>query len=285
MRIRYKLFIAFLAIIMIFAVEGLYVNTAISTMNGLGQDVSHNFRIYQDAVNYQSGNMQVETGTFLYLHDSKAMGRQLISEGSSLMKQSRDDLKQNLKDQVLLSDLSELEVLETQVVAASGDIVKAVDNMDGDAVLNVKLNTLNSRSEALNLRASNFVEKTNKNVGGSISQSNVYGNDTVTITYASIALSVVVSILLAFLVSTLITRPIKSLTNMANKISWGDVNVSVNVTSKDEIGDLARSFNRMKNAFKIMVILNKNEPEDTEDTVFSAEAFPLDRVESDFHEP
>ena len=279
MKIRYKLFIAFLAIILIFVIEGLYVNTAITTMNGLGQDISHNFRIYQDAVNYQSGNMQVETGTFLYLHDNKAIGRQLISEGSSLMTSSRNDLKQNLKDPVLIADLSEIELLETQVVAASGDIVKAVDNNDGDAVLNVKLNNLNSRSDALNLRATNFVEKTNKNVGGSISQSNTYGNITVTSTYASIALSVVVSIILAFFVSTMITRPIKLLTNVANKISWGDIDVSINIGSKDEIGDLARSFNRMKNAFKIMVVLNKNEPEDTEDIALSAEDIPSERFE------
>lgn len=279
MRIRYKLFIAFLAIIVIFVVEGLYVNTAISTMNGLGLEVSHNFRIYQDAVNYQSGNMQVETGTFLYLHDNKAMGRQLISEGTSLMSYSRNDLNQNLQDPVLRSDLSELELLETQVLAASDDIVKAVDRMESDAAVNLKLNTLNSRSDALNLRATNFVEKTNKNVGGSISQSNVYGNNTVTITYVSIALSVVVSILLAYLVSTMIARPIKNLTNMANKISWGDMNVNVNIRSKDEIGDLARSFNRMKNAFKIMVVMNENEPEDTEDIVVSTDKITSDRLE------
>ncbi len=279
MRIRYKLFIAFLAIILIFVVEGLYVNTAISTMNGLGLEVSHNFRIYQDAVNYQSGNMQVETGTFLYLHDNKAMGRQLISEGTSLMSYSRNDLNQNLQDPVLRSDLSELELLETQVLAASDDIVKAVDRMESDAAVNLKLNTLNSRSDALNLRATNFVEKTNKNVGGSISQSNVYGNNTVTITYVSIALSVVVSILLAYLVSTMIARPIKNLTNMANKISWGDMNVNVNIRSKDEIGDLARSFNRMKNAFKIMVVMKENEPEDTEDIVVAIDKITSDRLE------
>lgn len=281
MRIRSKLFIAFLAIILIFIGDGLYVYSAISTMGSLDQDVSHNFHIYQDAVSYQSGSMQVETGTFLYLHDDKAMGRQLISEGSSLMKRSREDLQQNLDDPVLKADLSELERLENQVVAASGDTVKAVDDNAGEAVLNEKLNTLNSRSEALNLRASNFVEKTNKKVSDSISQSDAYKRNTVSVTYVSIAVSIVVSILLALFVSALITRPIKALTTAANRISWGDTNVNIrNVTSKDEIGDLARSFNRMNNAFKVMALLNGQEqPEDSRVAVVAREVSPADRVE------
>jgi len=259
MKIKYKLIIAFLLIITIFVVEGLYVNLAISTINTMESNVNDNFKIYQDAVNYEKGSMQVENGVFLYMHNNTEMGGGRIFEGQKMMKDSRNDLRQILTDPVMLSDLSEIEQLEVQVNQASSDAVTAIDNHNSDVLVNQKLSTLDSKSDALNLRAHAFVQHTNDNVAASMKQSESYGTNAVTIIYGSIILSVLVSICLALIVSTMITKPIRSLMEMANKISWGDMNVNINIKSKDEIGDLARSFNRMKNAFKVMNDLINNE--------------------------
>lgn len=60
-----------------------------------------------------------------------------------------------------------------------------------------------------------------------------------------IAIGVIISIALGIFVSRVIGNPIKQIVNAADKIALGDVNINVEVDSKDEIGNLARSFGKM----------------------------------------
>ena len=57
--------------------------------------------------------------------------------------------------------------------------------------------------------------------------------------------AIIVSALLALLLARPLHRPIQALTRGANRLSAGDFAVHVEVDSKDEIGDLARTFNAM----------------------------------------
>lgn len=63
---------------------------------------------------------------------------------------------------------------------------------------------------------------------------------------------VVIVPLLALFLSRGITRPIAQLTDAAEKVSMGDLDVTVTVKSDDEIGDLAESFGRMVTAVKFL---------------------------------
>src|SRR5207249_4219308 len=55
----------------------------------------------------------------------------------------------------------------------------------------------------------------------------------------------VVGLLAAYLISRAISRPIAALTHSADELRHGVLDTRVEVTSKDEIGQLAFSFNRM----------------------------------------
>lgn len=68
-----------------------------------------------------------------------------------------------------------------------------------------------------------------------------------------LALSVLLVFLVAMYLSSQITRPVKKLTELAEKVSMGDSNVSVNIKSNDEIGTLAHAFNRMVISLKILM--------------------------------
>ncbi|MCX7749515.1 MAG: methyl-accepting chemotaxis protein [Clostridia bacterium] len=50
---------------------------------------------------------------------------------------------------------------------------------------------------------------------------------------------------LGIFISRIISKPVKKLSEAADKIALGDVNVNVESTSKDEIGDLMKSFSKM----------------------------------------
>ncbi|NLM12472.1 MAG: HAMP domain-containing protein [Epulopiscium sp.] len=56
---------------------------------------------------------------------------------------------------------------------------------------------------------------------------------------------VMVSIILGLSIAHIISRPIKQLSNIAEKIAVGDLNVELDIYSKDEIGKLAASFRKM----------------------------------------
>lgn len=63
----------------------------------------------------------------------------------------------------------------------------------------------------------------------------------------------VVAILLALLISRVTTEPIKRLTRMSKKMSEGELDQRIDVTSRDEVGELAKAFNQMSSRLKEMV--------------------------------
>jgi sensor histidine kinase regulating citrate/malate metabolism len=72
-----------------------------------------------------------------------------------------------------------------------------------------------------------------------------------------IAVMPFVGALLAFLLAYWIVRPIVGLTAVADKVTMGDLETSVSgkcVQSRDEIGDLARSLERMRSSLKAAML-------------------------------
>lgn len=80
-----------------------------------------------------------------------------------------------------------------------------------------------------------------------------------TLIYLIIGLSVLVAGAIVALFSRTMIREIKSLNDTAARISTGDTNVEVKVRRKDEIGELADSFNRMVASLKIMMMDSPSE--------------------------
>ena len=68
-----------------------------------------------------------------------------------------------------------------------------------------------------------------------------------------VALSVVAIIVITYWFSKTIIRPIIYLTRVANRISMGDLDTKVEVTSRDEVGLLAESFSRMQESLRAAI--------------------------------
>ncbi|HWQ65700.1 MAG TPA: HAMP domain-containing protein [Methanospirillum sp.] len=75
-------------------------------------------------------------------------------------------------------------------------------------------------------------------------------------------LSIIIVIIICFIMAASITRPIKKLTEIADKVSMGDLQTTIDVHTNDEIDDLAESFRRMINAFKMMVSMQESPEEE-----------------------
>ncbi|MBV7276927.1 HAMP domain-containing protein, partial [Clostridium sp. PL3] len=66
-------------------------------------------------------------------------------------------------------------------------------------------------------------------------------------------MSVVIAIVFGVIMSKIISNPIIKLKDAADKLSAGDINVRIESNTKDEIGDLANSFNEMAETIKEQV--------------------------------
>jgi methyl-accepting chemotaxis protein len=60
-----------------------------------------------------------------------------------------------------------------------------------------------------------------------------------------IVIGMIVSVILGLFISRIISKPVNELTLVADKLAVGDIDVSVTVNSRDEIGDLTQSFIKM----------------------------------------
>jgi len=75
-------------------------------------------------------------------------------------------------------------------------------------------------------------------------------------------ITMIIVIIIVFIMAMSISRPIKQLTEIADKVSMGDLQTKIDVHTNDEIDDLAESFRRMINAFKMMVSMQEEQEEE-----------------------
>ena len=76
---------------------------------------------------------------------------------------------------------------------------------------------------------------------------------------AGTAIAALVAIVVALEVSRSTTKPLKGLTRMSRRMARGELDQKIQVTSKDEVGELAGAFNQMAARLKEMVALLTNE--------------------------
>ena len=74
-----------------------------------------------------------------------------------------------------------------------------------------------------------------------------------TFAYTLLGITVVVILIIAYFASRAIVTPIRKLTDAANRISVGDLDVEIDTKSKDEIGDLAAAIMRMQDSIRLSI--------------------------------
>jgi methyl-accepting chemotaxis protein len=263
MKIQNKLILSFLAIVCLFLIAGLMITANVMQMTALESQVSKEYAINKEAVRYDEGARQLQVGVYLYLQGNTEMGNQLITEGRQQMASSRENLNGLLTDQGMISDLGEISGLETKVSGISDNIITISDSSQSNraALLNQRLATLQARIEALNLRLSNLVDRTNNDLLSAIQTSKQNGEKTVLLTLGVIMATFVLALFIAWFIARQLTRPIRRLTEIADKVSLGNLEHDITIDSDDEIGDLSESFRRMINAFKMMDAMSRESEE------------------------
>ncbi|NMB77991.1 MAG: HAMP domain-containing protein [Methanomicrobiales archaeon] len=254
MKIQHKIIVSFLCVMVLFLAAGLVIGASVQQMNALEATISTDYAINAEAMKYQDGVRQLQVGESFVVQGNTAMGSQLIGEGKDGMESSRANLRSLVTDPSLLTSLDEISRLEAGVLATSEEIDRLSTSADParQELLNRKLATLQDQVEALNLGISAFVDRTDQNLVAAIKAAKEYGSFTTTVTILSFVIALCISMAIAFFLAGRITRPIVKLTGIANKVSNGILVHTITRESDDEIGDLADSFRKMINAFKVI---------------------------------
>jgi methyl-accepting chemotaxis protein len=72
-------------------------------------------------------------------------------------------------------------------------------------------------------------------------------------TYILLGITAFVVIVISWLLGKAIGKPIKKLTEVAERISVGDMDVAINIKSRDEIGNLAEAISRMQDSLRLAI--------------------------------
>lgn len=87
-------------------------------------------------------------------------------------------------------------------------------------------------------------------IDGGVDKTTEYGataNSTIQVMIVVVVLAVIIAVVLGIFISRIISKPINQLVNVAEKIADGDLDVSIQAKTKDEVGTLSAAFERMSN--------------------------------------
>jgi len=71
--------------------------------------------------------------------------------------------------------------------------------------------------------------------------------------YLLLAVTVAIVLVVAWFLARSLVRPIKELTNAADRMSLGDLNVEIKTSTRDEIGQLAEAIGRMQDSLRLSI--------------------------------
>lgn len=156
-----------------------------------------------------------------------------------------DDFEKNINSQEttalfnsVKSDINKYRIEEEKIIRAATDkkANEALALLRGDAQTLVT-----SIDDGLNkLKDSKVANGNSRSDGLSITT-----NRTITIMITVVIIAVIVAIVLGVFISRIISKPIIAMVKASDKLALGDINVNVEVDTKDEVGSLAQSFGSM----------------------------------------
>jgi PAS domain S-box-containing protein len=139
------------------------------------------------------------------------------------------------------------------------DVVRLFDKYDEASARLVALSSENRKDEAnvilegearllrntLDGKLEELVNSTQESLKRDMRESRKIYNDSVYSLYAMTSGASLLVLIIALIIARRVSKPIRELESAALKVAEGDVNHSVSIESKDEVGSLARSFNIM----------------------------------------
>lgn len=172
------------------------------------------------------------------LEDVESYGA-LIQENLSVIDSKALEANKGVVED-LRNKIAEWNKIEETIVAMAADTANSSDDISAYMNENATavIRELNASLEAT-------VAKTNETGENMISETNSLQNLTTVLLLVMCSGSIVLGIILCFKITKGITEPLKELEDVSNRMSEGNLNVTVSYQSEDEIGNVANSMRVM----------------------------------------
>lgn len=258
--IKKKLLVGFAAVVLVSVILStiVFVNFSGYT-TAIGWDV-HTYKVLSDIDNIVASMVNMETGQrgFSITGDEKFL--EPYNKGKIDFDKYFNDAKQLTSDnpaqQENLNKIKQLKESWQQVAENSINLRREIASKNKTIDDVIKEETAAKGKTFMdNLR--NVAADCSKNENTLLIERDKSLASTESVTKAVLIFGTIIAILLslfiAFYISKIITTGISRVVNAANKLSTGDLNIDMEVTSKDEIGTLAESFIIMKNTIRNLI--------------------------------
>lgn len=128
----------------------------------------------------------------------------------------------------------------------------------GPAKGNKTMGEFDAYAEKINRQVDQFRAEALKNVQDTVAHARETIKSLIQVAVVSFIIIILLSLLISFLLSRSIVNPISRLVRSAEEISQGDLTSPINVTSKDEVGILSASFEKMRAELHDLIVKMKN---------------------------
>jgi nitrogen fixation/metabolism regulation signal transduction histidine kinase len=270
-KIRQKLLLSYLLIIALVIAAGATIiynsfrMTELQTNAKLQEDINNN------AYDYQRGIDQKQFGTLMYSADQVDAGVRIIVDSAQLQAEAQTYLTNNLaSNPELLAKFNEVVAIDTtQINTGIGNIqqkyISDLNSSDKYVQIWDELLTIMTATDTADSKLAELRSATQLNVQNAVSESQNYANLSTGIAVAFIAVLIVSSMAMSMVIGNRITVPLKNLSNVAQKVSEGDLDQrhylkqKVDLKKGDEIDELTDAFKKMINAFRMQEALLKED--------------------------
>lgn len=99
----------------------------------------------------------------------------------------------------------------------------------------------------------NLISSTSAKADNAYDENNYTYNISLQITIGIVALGLIIAILLGFIISIIISKQLKKVLKFAEALGEGDLSQSININTKDEIGNLAKALNQAGSNVKLLI--------------------------------
>ena len=250
MKIRGKLILCFIVLAVFTGIVGVVGINSMNTLNNASISMyNNNFLPSQDLANIQTYLQQVRSGHLLALYEedtSKFQSR--LEEINKLVEQS-NQLLESYK-QTIRSDKDNQQLYDNVISSMTSyrtlrdNNLELIRSQKYDQAL-AELQSVTEARENADSQLQKLVDY-NKQISSDTIESNMehFKFQTV-IMIIVIAAGILLAVILGLILANVISRQLNRLVKAAGRIAEGDLDVTVEINTKDEIGTLANAFRKM----------------------------------------
>ena len=250
MKIRAKLLCCFIVLAILTGIVGVFGVTSMNSINHRSESIyNNNFLPAQDLKDVEIALEEVRANQILAVYEQDPTMFQTRLDTINQTAEHNDELLANYEKTI--QDDKENRTLYTAVID-SLTTYRTILNDNLDLIKNKRydesLATLDKVTEA-RLKLDEELEKLidyNEMLASNAVQENADNFSQQTIIMVSvIVIGIILAIVLGLLVANMISRQLNQLVIVADKIADGNLDVTINIDSKDEVGVLGKAFNKM----------------------------------------